>query len=193
MRQLLLFLLCLFGTAVFAESAGDAGSKSDVDQGSRSGFVSDSDSGQASFVQTPYKEPKVVFDFYFDEPEKINTALYWIRSIMNPLSEAPYNYAPEFMDIKVVIHGVEIVTVVKQNYEKYKTSVERMKYYAQLGVEFKVCSLAAGDFGYSQSDFHEFIQLVPSAMPELAHWQMEGYALITPKIMDKKFSNEELR
>ena len=32
------------------------------------------------WVQTPYQAQKVLFDFYFDEPEKINSALYWIRS-----------------------------------------------------------------------------------------------------------------
>ncbi len=148
---------------------------------------------KAEYIQTPYKEPKVVYDFYFDDPQKINSALYWIRSLMNPLSEEPYSYAPEFMDIKVVIHGTEIVTVAKKNYKKYKNAVERMRYYAQLGVEFKVCGLAAHDYGYQISDFHEFIQVVPSAIPELAHWQMEGYALIVPTIMDKKFSVEEIR
>jgi len=148
---------------------------------------------QAKFVQTPYKEPKVVFDFYFDDPDKIHSALYWIRSFINPLSEEPYGYAPELMDIKVVIHGTEIVTVAKKNYKKYKSAVERMRYYAQLGVEFKVCSLASEDFGYQISDYHEFIEVVPSAMTELAHWQMEGYALIIPMVRDKKFSVEEIR
>jgi intracellular sulfur oxidation DsrE/DsrF family protein len=139
----------------------------------------------AKFVQTPYEEPKVIFDFYFDEPDKINSALFWIRSLINPLTEEPYGYAPEFMDIKVMIHGTEIVTVAKKNYKKYKEAVERMRYYAQLGVEFKVCGLAAADFGYDMKDFHEFIQVVPSAIPELAHWQSKGYGLITPNIMPK--------
>ena len=148
---------------------------------------------QAKFVETPYKEPKVIFDFYFDEPAKINSALYWVRSLVTPLTEEPYGYAPEFMNIKVVIHGTEIVTVAKKNYEKYKTAVERMRYYAQLGVEFKVCGIASHDYGYTVSDFYEFIEVVPSAIPELTHWQMEGYALIAPKVMDKKFSIEEIR
>jgi len=148
---------------------------------------------QAEYVQTPYKEPKVVFDFYFDDPQKINSALYWIRSLINPLTEEPYGYAPEFMDIKVLIHGTEIVTVAKKNYEKYKDAVERMRYYAQLGVQFKVCGLASNDYGYRVSDYYEFIQVVPSAIPELAHWQLEGYAIIAPKIMDKKFTIEEIR
>ena len=147
----------------------------------------------AELVQTPYKEPRVVFDFYFDEPQKVNSALYWLRSYMNPLTEAPYNLAPEFMEIKVVIHGTELVTVAKKNYSKYKDAVERMRYYHQLGVEFKVCALAASDFDYSPADFHDFIQVVPSAITELAHWQSQGYGLITPTIMSKKFSNDEIR
>jgi intracellular sulfur oxidation DsrE/DsrF family protein len=107
--------------------------------------------------------------------------------------EEPYNMAPEFMDIKVVIHGTEIVTVARKNYEKHKDAVERMRYYASLGIEFKVCGIAAHDFGYKVDDFQEFIEVVPSAISELAHWQLEGYALITPTVMEKKFTIEEIR
>jgi len=149
--------------------------------------------GEARYVQTPYAEPKVVFDFYFDEPSKINTALYWIRSLINPLSDAPYNLPPEFMNIVVVIHGTEIVTVAKKNYVKYKDAVERMRYYHQLGVSFKVCGIAAADYGYTTKDFYEFVDVVPSAIPELVYWQQQGYALIKPEILSKKFSIEEIR
>ena len=148
---------------------------------------------QATFVQTPYQEPKVAFEFYFDDPNKINSALYWLRSYINPLTEDPYNYAPEFMDIKVIIHGTEIVTLAKKNKEKYKDAVERMEYYSMLGVEFRVCGLAAKDFGYEKKDFQPFVKIVPSAIIEIGHWQQQGYALIKPEIMDKKFSIEELR
>ena len=147
----------------------------------------------ARIIMTPYTEPNVVYDFYFDEPAKINSALYWIRSLMNPLMDDPYNMAPEFMNIKVVIHGTEIVTIARKNYEKYKDAVERMRYYASLGVEFKVCGIAAHDYGYTVADFQDFIEVVPSAINELAHWQLEGYALITPTVMEKKFTLEEIR
>jgi len=151
------------------------------------------DDSLSRVVQTPYAEQQVVYDFYFDNPDKIGSALYWIRSLMNPLMDDPYNLAPEFLDIVVVIHGTEIVTVARKNYEKYRDSVERMRYYASLGVKFKVCGIAAHDFGYKTDDFHEFIEVVPSAITELAHWQLEGYALITPRVMEKKFSVEEIR
>ncbi len=148
---------------------------------------------EARFVATPYEEPKVVFDFYFDDPQKIHAALYWIRSLINPLMEEPYGYAPEMMDLVVVIHGTEIVTVAKKNYEKYKNAVDRMRYYAGLGVRFRVCGLAAEDFGYRVEDFQDFIEVVPSAITELAHWQQQGYALIAPTVMEKRFAIEEIR
>ena len=147
----------------------------------------------ATFEQTPYTEQKVLFEFYFDDPAKINSALYWIRSMMNPLMESPYDMAPEFLDIKVIIHGTEIVTVARKNYDKYKDAVERMRYYANLGVEFRVCGLAAHDFGYETDDFHDFIKVTPSAITELAHWQLQGYALIKPEVLEKKFAIEEIR
>jgi intracellular sulfur oxidation DsrE/DsrF family protein len=157
---------------------------------SLTGFADDKAS---RVVQTPYSEQQVVYDFYFDNPDKIANALYWIRSLMNPLMDDPYNLAPEFLDIVVVIHGTEIVTLARKNYERYQDTVERMRYYASLGVKFKVCGIAAHDFGYETSDFYEFVEVVPSAIPELAHWQLQGYALITPTVMEKKFSIEEIR
>jgi intracellular sulfur oxidation DsrE/DsrF family protein len=148
---------------------------------------------QGTFVQTPYKPPKVVFEFYLDDPQKIGSALYWIRSLVNPLIEAPYNYAPEQMDIKVVIHGAEIVTLAKKNEDKYKDAVERMRYYANLGVQFKVCGQAAEDFGYRVQDFQPFAQVVPNAITELVYWQQQGYALIKPEITSKRFPIESIR
>lgn len=145
------------------------------------------------FVQTPYSEQQVVFDFYYNEPEMINSALYWIRSLINPLMEEPYGLAPEFIDIKVIIHGTEIVTVARKNYKKYQDAVERMRYYASLGVEFKVCGLAAADYDYATTDFYDFIEVVPSAITELAHWQLQGYALIAPTVKEKKYAIEEIR
>ena len=142
----------------------------------------------------PYnEEQKVVFEFYFDDPQKIATALFWLRAYMNPLMDHPYNMAPEFLDIKVIIHGTEIVTLAKHNYKKYKEIVERMRYYSGFGIEFRVCNLAAHDYGYSPEDFHDFVIVTPSAMTEMAHWQQEGYTLIIPQVLEKKFTIEEIR
>ncbi|HQT00121.1 MAG: hypothetical protein B7Y26_11560 [Hydrogenophilales bacterium 16-64-46] len=147
----------------------------------------------ATWAQTPYQPPRVMFEFYFDDPDKIGSALYWVRSLMNPLTEAPYNYPPEDFSIVVVIHGTEIVAVAKKNEAKYREAVDRMRYYADLGVKFKVCGQAAEDYGYAVKDFQDFIEVVPNAITELAHWQQQGYALIVPQIMDKKIDIESIR
>lgn len=149
--------------------------------------------GDGTWVQTPYKPARVVFEFYLDDPSKMGSALYWLRALMNPLMESPYGYSPEELSVKVVIHGTEIVTLAKKNERKYQEFVERMRYYAGLGVEFKVCGQAAEDFGYSVEDFQDFVEVVPNAMTELAHWQQEGYALITPRVYEKRFPIEEIR
>lgn len=148
---------------------------------------------KARVVQPAYGPPKAVYEFYLDDPAKMSTALYWIRALVNPLTESPYDMAPEFMEIKVVIHGSEIVTLVKKNYDRYRDVVERMRYYAALGVEFKVCGLAANDFHYAVDDFFEFVELVPSAFTELVHWQQQGYALIRPEVYLRTRTLEEIR
>ena len=145
------------------------------------------------WVATPYAPARVLFDFYLDNPQKIGSALYWVRSLMNPLLEAPYNYSPEDLNIVVVIHGNEIVTVAKHNEAKYQDAVDRMRYYAALGVSFKVCGQAAADYGYAVADFHDFIEVVPNAITELAHWQQQGYALIVPKVLERTIDVESIR
>jgi intracellular sulfur oxidation DsrE/DsrF family protein len=157
------------------------------------GMATAADAAGSRAVQTPYTPQKVVFDFYLDEPDKINGALYWLRALVNPLLDEPYGYAPEMLDIKVVVHGTEIVTLARKNEARYRDAVARMRYYASLGVQFKVCGLAARDYGYRDTDFQDFVEVVPSAIAELAHWQLQGHALITPVVPERKFSLEEIR
>jgi hypothetical protein len=57
----------------------------------------------------------------------------------------------------------------------------------------KVCDFAANDYGYSLDDFQDFVHVVPSAIAELAHWQNQGYVLITPQIQEKLYSIDEIR
>lgn len=150
----------------------------------------------AKFVQTPYQAPfKVVVEFYFDEPEKIRPALLWVSNIIYVLSNEPYNFIPgEDIDIVVIIHGTEIVTLVKKNKEKYKDIWERIEGMSMYGVKFKVCKMAAEQlYGYTEKDFPEFVELVPSAIVELLHWQQKGYALLIPQIKEMKWSREQIR
>jgi len=153
----------------------------------------DQAAAQAKYVSPPHEDPKAVFEFYLDDPAKLGSALYWVRSYMNPLMDAPYNLAPEFMDTVIVLHGTEIVALAKKNYARYEQEVERLRYYATLGVKVRVCSLAMQDFGYTAADLPDFVELAPSAMTDLVYWQQQGYGLIKPEIMEKRFSVEEIR
>ncbi len=145
------------------------------------------------WVATPYAPAKVMFEFYLDDPQKIGSALFWVRSLMNTHQADPYHHMPEDMQIVVVLHGTEIVTVAKKNEARHQEAVDRMRYYAGLGVSFKVCGQAAEEYGYALKDFQDFVEVVPNAITELAHWQQQGYALIIPQIMDKKFEIEAIR
>lgn len=145
------------------------------------------------WTQTPYGPQQAVFDFYFNDPASINSALYWIGALLNPLGEAPYNLSPERHDIKVVVHGMELVALAEKNYGKYAEAVERMRYFASLGVEFKVCALALPEYGYRPEDLYDFVEVVPSAITELAHWQNRGYALIPANVIHKVYSIEQVR
>jgi intracellular sulfur oxidation DsrE/DsrF family protein len=148
---------------------------------------------QAKVVQTPYKNPKALVDIFLDDPAKLGAALYWVRSLVNPLTEAPYSMFPEDMSIIVLLHGTEIVTLAKKNQERYQEVLQRMRYYADMGVKFKVCGLALQDYGYSAADMQDFVEVTPSAITELMHWQNQGYALIPALVQDKKFSIEQIR
>ena len=148
---------------------------------------------QAKFVQTPYQNPKALVDVYLDDPVKLGSALYWVRSLVNPLVEAPYSMFAEDMRIIVLLHGTEIVTLAKKNEARYTEVVQRMRYYADMGVKFKVCGLAMQDYQYTAADMHDFVEVAPSAITELMHWQNQGYALITPQVNEKKFAIDSIR
>ena len=65
--------------------------------------------------------------------------------------------------------------------------------YAEFGVEFKVCGMVMGEYGYRPQDLYPFVEIVPSAITELVHWQNQGYGLITPTVMERRQSIEEMR
>jgi hypothetical protein len=148
---------------------------------------------QAKVVQTPYQNPKALVDVFLDNPAKMAAALYWVRSLVNPLVEAPYSMFPEDMNIIVLMHGTEIVTLARKNEERYAEVVQRMRYYADMGVKFKVCGLALQDYHYTAADMQSFVEVTPSAMTELVHWQNRGYALINVQVTEKKQSIEDIR
>lgn len=148
---------------------------------------------QALTVVTPYQQPKAVFDFYLDHPDKIGAALYWLRAFINPLTEAPYSLFNDDIQTVVVLHGTELVTLARKNEDRYAEAVQRMRYYAEQGVRFRVCGLALKDYGYRAEDLQAFVEVAPSAITELVHWQNRGHALVTPVVTEKRVAIEDIR
>ena len=71
---------------------------------------------RATVMQTPYLHPKALFDIYLDHPAKMGAALYWLRSFVNPLLDAPYSFFNDDMSVIVVLHGTELVHWQNQGY-----------------------------------------------------------------------------
>ncbi|MEJ5338349.1 MAG: DsrE family protein [Aquificaceae bacterium] len=137
-------------------------------------------------VQTPYTVPfKVVYELFLDHPEKIRPALGWISNVIFVLTNPPYNYSPEDIQIVVVSHGRELPVFATRNRDQYADIVERLESLSLYGVKFKVCKMAAEQiYGLSEKDFYPFVELVPSAITEIIHWQLQGYALMIPQVFE---------
>jgi hypothetical protein len=142
----------------------------------------------AKYMQTPYQKPfKVVYEFFLDHPEKIRQALGWVSNVIFVLTNQPYGFTPEDIHIIVVSHGRELPVFAKKNREQYADIVERLESLSLYGVKFKVCKMAAEQiYGLSEKDFYPFVELVPSAITEIAHWQQQGYSLIIPQVFEIK-------
>lgn len=148
---------------------------------------------KGQLVETPYAdEQKVVLQFFFNHPSKISVGIDWLRTYLNTLMNPPYGFAPEFMDIKVIMHGTEIVALTAQHQEEYRPIQERLQYYASLGVDIRICGSYAEFLGYKPEDFPDYVKIVPSGPNELVHWQQQGYALLIPRTDDKLLSDAEL-
>ncbi len=145
-------------------------------------------SEHGKFVQTEYSRPfKAVVELFLESPEALGPALGWISNIVYVLSNPPYNYSSEDIDIVVVSHGRELPVFAMENRERYKEIVERVESLSMYGVKFMVCNMAARQlYGYTEKDFYPFVTLVPSALTEIIHWQQRGYGLLTPRILEIK-------
>ena len=120
---------------------------------------------------------KVVFDFNFEDPAGVQRALHPVSFTIKTIQEyGPVSFEP--FDIIVVSHGAEVVAFAKQNYKKYKGIVDHAARLSDLGVKFKVCSVAASGLGFGADDFHGFVEVVPTGGYALIYYQNIGYALM---------------
>jgi len=136
-----------------------------------------------------YPTVKVVYDWNLPSPESVNQALNYISNHL----KAYTNYSPlAEVEIVVVSHGPEVVIFAKQNKEKFKEAIERMKsFYESYGVQFYVCQNVLKYMGYSREDIFPFVIITPAGVAKLGALQEEGYRLIPTLTWDMKVIKEK--
>jgi intracellular sulfur oxidation DsrE/DsrF family protein len=136
-----------------------------------------------------YPSLKVVYDWNLPSPENVNQALNYISNHL----KAYTNYSPlAEVEIVVVSHGPEVAIFAKQNKEKFKEVIERMKsFYESYGIQFYVCNNALKYMGYSREDILPFVIITPAGVAKLSALQEEGYRLVPTLTWDMKTVKEK--
>ncbi len=131
-----------------------------------------------------YPTVKVVYDWNLPSPENVNQALNYISNHL----KAYTNYSPlAEVEIVVVSHGPEVAIFTKQNQEKFKEVIERMKsFYESYGIQFYVCNNALKYMGFSREDILPFAIITPAGVAKLAALEEEGYRLVPTLTWDMK-------
>lgn len=136
-----------------------------------------------------YPTVKVVYDWNLPSPENVNQALNYISNHL----KAYTNYSPlAEVEIVVVSHGPEVAIFAKQNQEKFKEIIERMKsFYESYGIKFYVCNDALKYMGFSREDILPFATITPVGVAKLAALEEEGYRLVPTLTWDMKSIKEK--
>lgn len=121
---------------------------------------------------------KVAWDFNFANPEEAYRALNPITYAIKANAEhGPVSFDP--MLHVVVSHGGEAVIWAKKNYSHFKDVVDQARrLHEQFGVRFEVCSIVAQAHGFDETDYHDFVHVVPTGSYALVYWANKGYAVI---------------
>ncbi len=123
-----------------------------------------------------YPSVKVVYDWNLSSPEDVKQALNYIANHIKAYTQ----YAPlEDLEIVVVSHGPEATIFAKQNYQKFKDQIERIKSFQDsYGIKFYICYNVIKAFGFDKEDYPSFVILTPAGVAKLAALQEEGYRLV---------------
>ncbi|RMA96142.1 DsrE family protein [Hydrogenothermus marinus] len=136
-----------------------------------------------------YPTIKVVYDWNLSSPEDVNQALNYISNHIKAYTQ----YAP-FSELKIVVvsHGPEAVIFAKQNKDKFKQILERIKsFHDAYGVKFYVCNNILKFMGFKREDIQPFAIITPAGVAKLAALQEEGYRLVPAVVHNLKAIKEK--
>lgn len=126
--------------------------------------------GTAKVDMHPMPVVHTVFDVNYEDPKQLGILYNFVKNTRRETKG----------EVVVVTHGPELRAFAKENYEKYQGIVDQLAELAQEGVRFKMCNNAMKAAGFSASDMHGFVTVVPAGFPELVYWQNQGYQYVNP-------------
>ncbi|MGD8514327.1 MAG: DsrE family protein [Granulosicoccaceae bacterium] len=128
--------------------------------------------GQATINHPEYQEQKVVYDLTDDTGESLSNIFSRIGYLSKLNGDDPFD-----TKIVVVIHGDAIPFFSISSTKQYRKLME-LAYSQTLNetVEFRMCQASARLRGFTASDIHGFVTMVPMADAEIVRLQKAGYA-----------------
>ena len=102
--------------------------------------------------------PGIVFEFSGNEEGLLETALPRLRADVTRIRD-------RFADlpIEVVSHGLELLSLSRENAFFYPTAHEAARALHAAGITLTVCGAYADDFDLGREDFPAYVDVVPSA------------------------------
>lgn len=129
--------------------------------------------GSSSVTATEYKPQKVVYDVHVKTAEAVESVLDRASYLSTITGADPFDQS-----IVLVLHGPELSFFAIKNYKKYKDLMHRAQSLVESeALTIKMCKIAAQGQGFSSTDIHGFIEMVPMGDAEIIRLQHEdGYA-----------------
>ena len=83
------------------------------------------------------------------------------------------------LPISLLSHGDEIFSLLADREEDYKAFHDRIRHLVrEQDVQFQVCGAFASFSGVDESEFADFVEVVPSAPVQLSDYRMLGYKIV---------------
>ena len=116
---------------------------------------------------------KVVYDVSNADPDELNRLLDRAS-----LLQIMYGNDPFDASIVLVVHEGAIPLFVKTNDKHGQLMQRAVSLTAGEIIEFRLCGASARMQGFGESNFHEFVTMVPMADAEIVQLQQDGYAYL---------------
>ena len=126
--------------------------------------------GRADVKAIDYAPQKVVYDVAAADEASFSRVLDRV-SYLNTIYQAD----PFSASIVLVLHGDEIPLFAIARLDRHRELMKRAHSLMLSGpIEFRMCRVAAHEYGLEPADIHGFVKIVPMADAEIVRLQREG-------------------